>query len=240
MDKQELIEKYLRGELTLEEEKTLQNLAILDPEFKKELDFEFALKQAMILEKEENLKRQLQALEHEFSTERSILPNIIRWMAAAMLIMGLMFTIFLIGRPKLTSDELFIAYFVPAENIHYPITRGSNDTLMIQAFTVYEKGQFDQALIFFQTLEKTGNYNDLKLYIGSAHLGLGQLTEAIDVLDPSPYENTPLEFRFKWYQSLALIKSGNIEEAQALLVQIVENNGYQSENARSLLKKLPK
>lgn len=239
MDKEELIEKYLQGLLNPEEEKMLQELKVLDNEFKKELDFQFAIKQALILEKEDNLKAQLLTFEQHYSKENKIIPNLLKWAAAAVFVIGLVFTIFLFNRPKTNVDELFIAYFNPAENIHYPITRGVSDDLLIGAFTNYELGQFEQALTLFQILDQTGEYEDLKLYIGSSHLALGQINEALEALNPKPYQNSPMEIRFKWYQSLALIKAGKTIEAQRILVEIAENKGYQSENASSILEKLP-
>lgn len=240
MDKQELIEKYLQGRLTVEEEQTFHLLKLSDLEFKNEVDFQFAVKQALILEKEEHLKTQLTTFEKAFSAESRTIPVLIKWAAAAVFVIGICLSIFFLYNPKPSADTLFEAYFTPAENIHYPITRGFSDTLITQAFTSYEQGNYEQAILLFQALENTGNYEDLNLYMGSSHLGLGQIHEALAVLDPSPYVNSPMEYRFKWYQSLALIKAGDFEKARHILVQIVANKGYQSDNARSLLEKLPK
>lgn len=240
MDKQELIEKYLQGLLTVEEEQTFHLLKLSDLEFKNEVDFQFALKQALILEKEERLKTQLATFEKAFSAESRTIPVLFKWAGAAVFVISICLSILFLYNPKPTADTLFAAYFTPAENIHYPITRGFNDTLITQAFTSYEQGHYEQAILLFQALENTGNYEYLKLYMGSSHLGLGQIQEALAVLDPSPYENSPMEYRFKWYQSLALIKAGDFEKARHLLVQIVANKGYQSDNAGTLLEKLPK
>ncbi|MCH7412443.1 hypothetical protein MM213_03025 [Belliella sp. R4-6] len=239
MDKQKLIEQYLTKSLTKEEEREFHRLMDSDPEFKADLNFHLGIKKALILEKEEALGSKLVGYENAYQRTKSIQRTLFRITVAAALIISMLLVVLKYNKTPVEANQLFLSYFTPAENIHYPITRGESDTLIVQAFTAYEQGQFDKALELLLLMQGTGQYEGLDLYIGSAYLAIGEVNNAIKVLNPNNVKDSLLLYRYKWYQSLSYVKSSEYDSARILLEDIVAKKAFKSEKASLLLKKLP-
>ncbi|GHB25632.1 tetratricopeptide repeat protein [Mongoliitalea lutea] len=240
MDKENLIEKYFEGTLTAEEKLRLDKLLESDIELKEEFNLQIAIKQVMISEGEPALKAKLKDLEKSYrSTNKQSISFLIKWPAAAILIIAFALVFIRTFTPKDVHEDLFLTYFTPAENIHYPITRGNVDNELKLAFSAYESKNFEQALILFKQLQESNEFNELKLYLGSSYLAIGDTENALEVLIITNLDDESSRYRIQWYRALALVKSGNVEEAKTLLNDLVINGDFELKKAQKLLEKLP-
>ncbi|MCH7409792.1 tetratricopeptide repeat protein [Belliella sp. DSM 111904] len=236
---EKLIEKFFDGTISSEEEQELKNLLKEDATVREALQFQVALKKTMQEEDDMAWRKKFTEYEKEFTSVKEKEFPLIRYAAIVGLLVGLVISIMWVIYRDNSTMKLYQAFYTPAENISYPLTRGDQDDLINLAFSTYEEGDYEGAIPYLKQLQEETGSADISLYIGSAHLALNQTADAIAQLNQKPNVSYEFKYRFQWYLALAYLQADNVSDARKLLEDLIENGDYKVNAAESLLSKLP-
>ncbi len=236
MNQEEFIRSYLNSRLNETEKVEYKRLLATDPEFRKEVEFQTDLKATFSKMTGERMKAKLKTFEDELAPSKRKPYGI--WLAAAsvIVIIGVSLSLFL--NNNASSDQLYMAYFKPYENVVQPITRGqSEEASKTEIFMAYEKGNYEKAEKGFQKLYETTNETYYLLYQANALMADHQLKKAIPLLEKQLAFNDEFAEKSRWYLALAYLKTGENTRAEELLREIVNKQGYKANAAKEILKK---
>ncbi len=154
------------------------------------------------------------------SRSKSSYSNI-RIAASVLLVLGLTIGVFLMlnSKDQVHSEDLFVEYFEPYQNIIAPITRDSSkDNLngLERAFFNYENQQYELALRSFDSLLMYSDFDKstLRFYKANTLLKLNQdLSECIKIFEQNINESDQWKDKNLWYLSLAYLKSNEQDKA---------------------------
>ena len=221
----DLIDKYLRNELTEDEKKQFERLlstsseSLGDKDLASEVDLQ---KEIIIAIQARGLKECLQQKEQQIRSQRIRTKRIIKlssWGISSSVVAAIVvLAVILTPMAKIMKTES-IEY---AASITIPTTRGVNDQsdeLQNQLFFVYSyisQNQFDQANEFaLQLIEQ----------IQSSQQEI--TTETKEILDQA-----------QWLHTICEMHNGKVLKAKKLLKQIANSDGCYAEDAQAVLDRL--
>ncbi|WP_191860797.1 tetratricopeptide repeat protein [Hanstruepera ponticola] len=236
MNKEELIAKYIRNELSESEIKEIEELLDSDTHFKEQFEFETQIQKAIYRREHNKNKQFLKDIESKVSSKNSKT----NWFLIAASIILLASLGFYWKQYTTSPERLFSNYYSKASNTSHPITRNQNDTdELTKAFIAYEREVYDQAQKLFNNLYKTSNNSELLFYEGICYLEIGQIDNAIKTFLKHQKFKDKLLGKSKWYLALAYLKNNNQIEAQNILEKITSSSSnYNFEKAKELLSDL--
>ena len=235
MNSQDLIEKYIAGNLTPEEHQEFSLLCKNDASFKKELDFHINLQKVTAYEDNLTFKETVKSFETaHYSSKRN---KRVWWVAASFI--GVLIATYFFSVQQSSHETLFAENFEPYRNVIQPIVRGIvSDDLKTQAFTSYEKKEYKKAIQLFSEIQKTEMDSYYTFYKANSFLALDNTNKAISSF--IEYIDSEGEFKDKatWYLALAYLKDKQDEKAITIFQKISDSKSYNHEKALPLLKKL--
>ena len=235
MNKNELIAQYLINKLSESEKKEFDLLMVTDSEFSEEVSFQENLKTAIGFEERIKLKRQLQ----DFEKDEKHTVNYNKWYIAASIVLLLGVSSFWFLSTSINAEKLFVENFEPYRNVVQPIVRSdSKMDLKTKAFTAYETGSYDMALMHFNELLKEKNEEIILFYKANVLLKIDKTSEAITVLEQNLKTSDSLDDKNSWYLALANLKMKNIDEAKDILIQLEKSSSFKKESVTRLLSNL--
>ena len=244
MNNLELIEAYFNEELSAEKKSEFERRITEDPAFAEETAFYLSSKDAAAAELAESRSR-FKTIYQQYKQgnagevrEMTPLRKLWPWMAAAAVLAGIILGWYIFFRPvspEQLADKYIIEHF---QNL--PVTMGSREDSMQTALRLYNEGKSEEALKYFESMAvRDTSFSDAKKYAGIVCLRLGQYDNAIKYF--TQLENYNLFANpGKFYHALTLLKRnqpGDIESAQQLFRQVVENNLEGKEDAQNFLEK---
>ena len=235
MDNKYLIEKYLRHNLSVEEQQVFDKLISKDTNFKKEVDFQTNLQKAIVQDDEDNFRHFINELEQKKPKKL----NYTRWIIAASLValFGLIFMF--IPKEDNSVNTLYASNFKPYKNVIAPQVRGNkDDSEKNMAFIAYEKKDYELAIAKFDELYNKTKEPYYLFYKANALLQIGKTEEAIPLLKAHLNTNDSLVEKSNWYLALAYLKIDDVKQAKLYLNKIVKDNLYHSKKAKYILAKL--
>ncbi|QCK16637.1 tetratricopeptide repeat protein [Mangrovivirga cuniculi] len=238
MNKEELIDRYLAGELNEEEKSNFKKMMDDDPSIAEEVKFRRELKLAIKKSERTQIKEMLSATEK--ARGKSVKINWPMYLAAAsvafIFITGLWFFVL---NDKPDPDELYVAYYAPYENVVHPIERSESiENLETEAFLAYEQGNYKEARALFSKLEVERKDPYIQLYLGITLMSMEDYSLATDYFNEYIKSEGKLKDRALWYLSLSYLKTGESGKAIQTLKKLIEMNGYNRYKAEELLAKI--
>jgi len=252
----ELIEKFLNGKMSIEENVVFEEKRAKNEEFKSLLtDMDMlieGIKQSAVkTSKEEKLERlkffadvmEMEAIatDEENNVEKKVVPLYRRpSMLAAAASVALLITvgIYWMQNRAPQNERLYVAYFQPFDSPGSGLTRGnSEENMKTKAYDAYDNGRYADAIPYFKDILKTNDDPISHLCLGNAQLGAGQFAEAEATFTNMLEEHTDLVTQAKWYLALTYLKQAKMERAKATLWEISKSSTY-GEKANKLLKEL--
>jgi len=244
-----LIEKYLRGTATEEEQQAVEKKQA-DPEFQAAMQVQEDVFTAIEIAGDRNLKARLQQKETELQNQSSktkIRPLRRRWLGimavAAAVLLVLTFAGMQFWGGNATQNDLFAANFEPFTAVaESQIQRGQSDALDAQmAYTAFLEGQYETAIAQFETLLADNDDAVLRFHLAQALLADQQAERALAILQQlDTRTDFPLAEQTDWYLALTLLETGNTEAARQQLETITNQapTTYKYTEAQNLLNTL--
>ncbi len=232
----DLIDKYIQKTATPEELLEIQRLLKEDPVFKKEFYFHLELKEAIRIEENQKLKKQLQQLETAKNSKKLYL-NIYK--IAAILIIGLGILWFFNASPN--YDKIYAENFEPFPNIVAPTVRNHNhsENKITKAFSLYDNQNYTAAAIAFKELYDQDKVPYANFYYAMSLMGENQFKKAIESLENPDWEvSEQYEIYTYWYLGLAHLKLGDKDKAKDYLHKTIQANHPMAEQAQKILDKI--
>jgi tetratricopeptide (TPR) repeat protein len=237
----------MEGELdpltTARFEEDLKNNPVLRSELKLYMEVDEALADTEII----NLRLQLREMQEEMISkpEKRIagkpVRQIIRFSAAATLLVLLSFGTFNIVRYGFGDQRLLGKYYVPYEMTMVNRTGNSGiNRMMHEALMLYENKEYREAVrIFEQVLEKDPSQMATRLYSGISFFEIKEYQKASNSFNKiiEHRDNLYIE-QAEWYLGFCLLMRDEKEKAIRQFEKIVKEKGFYSEKAKQILKRL--
>ncbi len=254
-----LIDNYLKGLLSKDEEQSFLDRLQSDIEFNEKFKLEKQLFNALNedswsfvegknaefeaykkdLEGDDlqNLKKTLTQVNSEFnSISNRGYKRLFYYLAAASVIVFLGFQFFF--NQSLSNLDLYKEY-IGLDDLPSFVSRSNDINDLIRAQELFESEKYGDALMIFNSqVDLADNTSDLFIYKGISEMELNRYDEAeqtFNALISSELLDAPKGY---WYKALLSLKSDRVEEAIDILTKIVTENLFNKSKAEELLKEL--
>lgn len=233
--KLQLIDRYLRNDLSEKEQIDFEDRVANDPAFAEEVekykDSNFAVGLLARIQKKEQVKR----LHQQFRLDRH--RSRVYPVAALILVLVAVGLTYWYAITNYTDHQLATHYYTPY--VVDPTTQGQREEQILDmALAAYNNQDYSRALDLLTSLpENINEYWQVQLLIGNVWLMLDQPKKAIPIFDNISKESELYKESAKWYLALAYLKNEDPANAQLVLKQIQEGE-YNYSTANQLLKKL--
>lgn len=257
-----LIENYLKGTLSKDEEDSFLERLDSDAQFEAEFKLEQQAfntlsedqwsfidnsssevqeyKEALQDNDIQELKLTIDRLySNQKQAHKGINKNLYYYIVAASVVVFLGFQFFF--SQNVSNQELYNSY-IGYDSLPSFVTRGStNETehQLVQAQHLFEKGEYEASLAIFKPfLESETNNTLLYIYIGIAQTELGLYQEAKATFDQLKNNESTYDSISYWYTALLYLKQERIDEVKEVLNTIISNSYYNHEKAQDLLNEI--
>ena len=192
----------------------------------------------------ENLEK-VQVLEEELSKgtggSRSKSRKLFYWVAAAVFVLAITSSIFLLQPSRLGASALFENYYEPYPNVFEPIERSEEEMPLDvekRAYVAYESGEYDRAAELFEDMlagKEVTEPDIVLLYLGISYIELGQAGKARNTLKKIGIKSI-MRDQARWYLSLVLLKESEKDRARVVLEELKRSGeSYYSGRAAEIL-----
>ena len=235
MDKDTLIQKYLKGKLTSVEEMQFQKYMKEDPSFAESIPFLQEVHYAFAKGDYDTTKVQLENYRKEIHRKNRRLWSVA---ATVLVLIGLGSILFLNGTSE--SEKLYATHFEPYKNVVQPVLRSTDkETQREKAFRAYDEGAYDDAVKSFDEVLKINPDPVLEFYKANALLKEEQYEEAITIFQKGLGTADSLTDERQWYLGLAYLKLEKVDRAKSFLRILTTTTGaFKAEEAQLILDQL--
>jgi anti-sigma-K factor RskA len=253
-----LIDNYLKGSLTENEQKSFLARLESDYDFNELFELEKQLVDTLdegnwsFIESEnpevkeyaemledsdfQNLKKTLSHTNSEFNSDmQNGTRKLFYYLAAASVVLFLGFQFFFNQTPSHT--ELYNEY-VALNDLPSLVSRSDDNSDLIKAQVLFETSNYQEALDLFQTSSPSQNSGTILIYKGLSQSQLNKNEEAIVTFNSLVRSDLIDAQKGNWYTALLFVKLNRVEEAKELLNKIISESLYNHEIAVQLLRDL--
>lgn len=233
-DYTEIIDKYLRKEMSPAEEEAFLLQVRKDKQLAQELELYADIQQAIIINSNQRLKKLFQAQEKKH--ENKMVSGWL-WKLAASILLLTTFGYFVYQYSSKDAGSIYSQYYSPYPNTVSPLKR-SDSTVKQNGFQSYESGDYELAIQqLSENLKSEPEDDAVQFYLAQSHLALGETEEAITHLKKVNIES-PFYDPALWYLGLAWLKSGEVKKAQERFRIISKSSSSYARRSAEILQKL--
>ena len=254
-----LIDNYLKGVLSKDEEQSFLARLESDIEFNKKFNLEKQLFEALddrswsfvanqtteteaykkVLEGDDlqNLKKTLSEVNLQLnSSPKNKNRNLFYYLAAASIVVLLGFQLFF--NQGISHQDLYNDY-IALDDLPSFVSRGGDENQLIKAQELFEDRKYEDALVIFKSqIDLAGRGGDLVIYKGISELELKKYNEAEETFNTLINSNLLDAEKGYWYKALLFLKQDRVEDLKQVLNKIISSNLYNKVKAETLLKEL--
>ncbi|EAY24444.1 hypothetical protein [Microscilla marina] len=254
-----LIEKYIEGKLSAEEQTKFELRLVSDAAFAKEVNEAKDLLIAIRAFGRSGLKKELQGIanaaplpSHIFSVihdeeakgSEGQNPRLGRsyWrivsIAAAIVLICTAGWFFI--RKETSPETLFISYFEPYPNVAAPIVRnGAVKKPLEQALLVYEQQNYVAAIDQLLAIAQKKPTEVVSFYLAMSYLSNGNAPEAIKRFQALKDQvSASYQKQTLWYLALAFLADKQVDKCKSVLKQLMKEDNFYQKKATKLFKQL--
>lgn len=235
------INDYLEGLMNEEERNSFLSAVEHNSELKKELHFKQELYATL---KDQNLQVLREKI-HDRNLSIKRIPfyissgkRVLMMAAATISIIIISGVIYLMVNSKnISPEQLAEDYYLPANAIQQVRSVNQSDPYGTElAFDYYNHQRYNEALDVFLKVE---NQIISNFYAGICYFELGRYSSAKECFQyvVSDQQNLLIE-QATWYLMLSELKTGNVEKAQTIILEIIEEKSPFAADAKEILRKL--
>ena len=257
MEDEILIDNYLKGELSKDEEKAFLERLESDIAFNEKFQLEkqlfdalnedswsFTKKRNKELEKYKTLlasedikalKDTLKSTTASFNTsdQNNKSRRIYYYLAAASVVVFLGFQFFF--NQNVSNQDLYNDY-VGLSDLPSFVSRNDEANTLSEAQNLFEAKKYDEALTIFQSQpDDVENKSNVLIYQGIAQTELGRYKEAEDTFNSLINSDLLDAKKGYWYKALLYLKQSRVEDTKEILNRIVSENLFNKKKAQDLL-----
>jgi len=258
VNKNELMEQYLLGQLTGELLAAFEEKLASDAAFRQEVALEKAIlknlrkvgRQEWAL-KLENFHQEMESagaeetpvipLKRPIASEDKFYSKKVFFAIAATIVLLLLATIILITiNNKTNPQSIFVAYYEPYPSVEQ-VTRNLPNNIVTErtkAFGFYNNGNYSEAIKSFNSILANGEDEVVLFYLGNAYLSANKPQEAENTFISYLHKYKEFEVESKWYLGLSYLKQEKVKQARQLLDALAKQNNDYSHKATALLESL--
>lgn len=223
LNRDEIFEKLLNGELSEDEQKEIIDAINQDDRLKKEFAISKEIHSFYKNERKNILKNSLKDLEKESEPLQSAplqidnkrFLKLKRYSAIAACLLGIVFLGKLMLSPDCSNEDLYAQHFEAYPNVYNPIVRShESNTVDIdsQIMNFYEQREYKKSVdLYNENYNYTEEQNELNFYMAIAYMKIQDLDRAKEILIAIPEKSKYYE-KAKWYLSLCYLNENNIVE----------------------------
>ncbi len=240
-----LIEKYLFNQMSESEKREFEIQVESNPSLAEELELQKSLFEAANDEDFKKILPSLKSAEQDYLATLSkkrylwFSPKNLLLYAASLLLIVLFSWLYFVNNNKVESIELFATYYEP-----YPMVlsfRGKND-LINGTVNSYNEKNFESVITSMNQLILEDSLGFVPyMYLGIAHLELGNLDKAIENFTVvSDSNNATFRQQANWYIALTYLKANESEKARNILIELSSDMDsiINQESVKEILKSL--
>lgn len=230
-----LIENYLLGNLSSEEERDFLAQVKEDPELEERLRHHQRIQQ--VIEEDPMITAFEKVVGEVVSDNRQ--PSFrLYWRIAASVVMAVGFSLFAtnyFSAPDLSPPQLAQAYFEPLSDAM--TSRDEGDSLASRAMTFYNQGDFKAAIPILEQLVVTKE-PFAELYLAVAYMGVEDYAAAQVIWEKLSADNPIYPNTILWYAALTDLALDDIDNARTKIKTLAGGNSSFKEEASALLEQL--
>ncbi|MDC8002457.1 tetratricopeptide repeat protein [Aureisphaera galaxeae] len=257
------IERYFRGEMTEEEHAAFEDAMEKDPDLKERVTIhstidaledeekwmtfegapELLKKEADLFRSEDTLQfsEKLKAFRNQTSvsetTSKSPWFNKSLWGAIAAILIIAIFVFY----PKDPNLNTLFEEYHNWEDLPSLVTKGGDPNDPARLESLFRSKDYEGVIASSESLEIAveGSYAQALLYVGAAHIELGNYRQALATFDRLINSNSLDAHKGYWYKALTYLKQENKEQCLEVLdIIAAEPTYFMHEDAKQLLKEL--
>lgn len=235
--RQLLIQKHLKKRLTEKQQLEFDRLSKTEAAFKREVVLLEGLYKVIETDIEMQLRRQLYEFENQYRPYKKS-SRLLWYVAASILVLLGMAYFFTIIHPT-STENLYADYFKPYKNVVHPVIKGVQVLdQKTKAFSTYENRDYKNATARFEALYNQTGDSYYLFYMANACMANNEVEKAVPLLEKHLESRDALQKKTLWYLALAYLKLRETEKADYFFKRIVEEEGYNSEKAKAIIKTL--
>lgn len=246
MNKTEVIDKYIDGDLMGSELLEFDRLLSNDEDFAHDYNLSLEINNAIL---EEDVMALRETMDYMYKDENKVkrIPNVFaghrKYYAAASIALlvaagGLVKNM---STSNMDTQVLFETYYSPYEaNITYRSGNSAIDKVLLEAMSKYEENDFEKASVLFEeVLQSDKGDMAVSLYAGISYLEEEKYQKASNSFNRIITDNDNLFIeQAKWYLSMCYIKTEKNNKAIDILEELVEENSAYKKQAKKVLRAL--
>ncbi len=255
-----LIDNYLKGLLSKNEEQSFLERLESDADFNEKFKLEEQLFNSlnedswsfsenktseaevykMTLEEDDiqSLKKTLSEVNSQFNSESSKTNNrkILYYLAAASIIVLLVFQFFF--NQTMSNLELYNNY-VGLDDLPSFVSRSSEGDNLVEAQELFENKAYEDALVIFKSqMDISDSKADVAIYKGLSEIELAMYNDAEQTFNGLINSHLLDAEKGYWYKALLFLKQDRVEDSKQVLNKIISENLYNNNEAEELLKQI--
>lgn len=241
LNRDEIFEKLLNGELSDSEKAQVIEAINNDERLKKEFAITQAIHSHYKTERRNQLKQSLVDLENQSQEcqprKKGIVLHLKRIAVIAACLTGVIFLGKMTLSSKPTHQDLYADHFEAYPNVYNPIVRShQSNTLSIdsQIMSFYEQQEFHKSIELYNEHYTFGEKeNELNFYMAISYMKVDNIEKAKSILVTIP-ESSKYYEKSKWYLALCYLNENNLNEFTRIANTLVYKKDVAEEIIESL------
>lgn len=241
LNRDEILEKFLNGELSKDEEQQVLDAINKDERLKKDFAITKEIHAFYKNERKTILKNSLKEIEKQTASDSSKKKGrmlmLKKYTAIAACLLGIIF----LGKITLKQDhshtELYTQHFEAYPNVYNPIVRSHQSNIAdidSQIMNLYEKQEYHKSVeLYNKYYSFSEEENELNFYMAISYMKINDIKRAKEILVTIPEESKYYE-KSKWYLSLCYLNENNIVEFTKIANTLI----YKKDVAKDIIKAL--
>lgn len=243
MDKLELLEAYLDGNLSVKEQREFEDLLLKDLELFEEFTLRKNINQALLEDDIVRLRRTLNVITSSQPAGKKIFPLYAQISAVASLVLIISFSWFLFSKPNVSSDQLYDQYYTKYPSLNYNRSETHSDyksNIINSAFIAYDDGAYAEAKeLFIKSLEADEENIMFNYYLAICELELNNYKASEQIFLKLTQDSNHIFWeQSHWYLGMLYLKQNNQEKAEHYFKLIVQNKMCKFCDAKDILKSM--
>lgn len=242
MDKMEMLEKYLDGQLTAEEMRIFEAGMARDEMLSKEYQIHQDMSRALLNDKAGEFRSMLDTA-HQRYQKRDRRPLFYKMAAAIAIFLTVGGLLLLLTNHSSSSRDIADKYYKAYQPLNTVRSDDPNQGKLVSyAFNSYEKGDYLTAARHFETLLKLNpENNQVRFYLAVSYMENKQQSSAIRLFQEI-IDNRDVYYRYQseWYLGICYLWLGRKDEAILPFERLAKKKGYYQEQARKMITEINK